>query len=289
MNSQLRIIIVILLLSAVLLIGCGQDVEAESFDTLHITVSILPQKYFVERIGGERVRVNVMVEPGASPTTYEPSPKQLRELTQSDVYMCIGVPFENVWLDRISTANSAMLIVDTAQDIERMPLGSGTENLDPHIWLSPQLVKTQARTIYKTLVQLDPDHVLTYRFNLGSFLADVDALDADIRRTLDGVKHRRFIVFHPAWGYFARDYGLEMIPVEVGGQEPSAAELAALVSKAKQENIKVIFAQPEFSAEDAKTIAQEINGRVLFISPLASDWLCNLRQVADTFAEVLDE
>lgn len=281
-------IIVILLLSAVLLAGCGQSSPASaSTHRLHITVSILPQKYFLEHIGGEHVVVNVMVEPGASPATYEPKPQQLRALSKADAFVCSGVPFENAWLDRFAAANGDMLIVDTTQGIERMPMGLGTGNPDPHIWLSPRLVKIQAQTIYEALVQLDPKHELAYQVNLDSFLADIDALDADIRRVLAGTENRKFIVFHPAWGYFARDYGLEMIPVEVGGQEPSPAELVALVSKAKDENIQVIFAQPEFSTKDAETIAKEIGGEVLLISPLASDWLNNMRQVANTFAEVL--
>jgi len=288
MNSQIRFVVVILLLSAVLVAGCGQSSPASaSTHRLHITVSILPQKYFLERIGGEYVTVNVMVEPGASPATYEPKPEQLQALSQTDAYVCLGVPFENAWLDRIAAANSDMLIVDTTQGIKRMPMGSGMEKPDPHIWLSPQLVKSQVQTVYEALVQLDPEHELAYQINRDSFLADIYVLDADIRRVLVGIENREFIVFHPAWGYFARDYGLEMIPVEVGGQEPSPAELAALVSQAKTENIQVIFAQPGFSTEDAETIAREIGGEVLLINPLAPDWLINLRQVANTFAEVL--
>jgi zinc transport system substrate-binding protein len=163
------------------------------------------------------------------------------------------------------------------------------ENLDPHIWLSPQLVKVQTQTIYEALVRLDPTHKDVYKANLNSFISDIDALDADIRKTLARVENRKFMVFHPSWGYFARDYGLEMIPIEVGGQEPSAAELAALITEAKEGGIKVVFAQPEFSTRAAETIAREIGGEVLLISPLAPNWLDNLRQVAETFAEVLSK
>jgi zinc transport system substrate-binding protein len=282
MVKRLYLIGVVLLLGAMLLTGCGQSTTSEPTGPLNVTVSILPQKYFVERIGGEYVTVNVMVQPGASPATYEPKPEQLTALGKAAAYFSIGVPFESAWLDKIASANSEMRMVDTTGGIEKV-------GQDPHIWLSPTLVKTQAQTIYEALAQLDPTHETEYKTNLDSFIADIDALDADIRKTLARVENRKFMVFHPSWGYFARDYGLEMIPIEVGGQEPSAAELAALIAEAKEGGIKVVFAQPEFSTRDAETIAKEIGGEVLLISPLAPDWLDNLRQVAETFAEVLSQ
>jgi len=285
-NKRFYIAAVRLLLVAGVLAGCGQQTTPTVSAALHVTVSILPQRYFVERVGGEYVTVNVMVEPGANPATYEPQPEQLRALNLADVYFSIGVPFEDVWLERFASVNENLLLVDTTQGIERQ---GDPEHPDPHIWLSPALVKVQAQTIYETLAQLDPAHQGAYRANLESFLADIDALDADIRETLTGVENRKFMVFHPSWGYFARDYGLEQLPVEVEGQEPSAAELAALVARAKQEGIKVIFAQPEFSTRSAETIAQEIGGEVLLISPLAPDWLDNLRRVAEVLAKRMNK
>jgi zinc transport system substrate-binding protein len=163
------------------------------------------------------------------------------------------------------------------------------ENLDPHIWLSPLLAKVQAQTIYNTLVQLDAPHQSVYKTNLERFLADINTLDRDIRQSLAAVKSRKFIVFHPGWGYFARDYGLEMIPVEVGGQEPSASELANLITEAKRENIRFVFVEPQFSQQAAETIAKEIGGEVLLIDPLSPNWLDNLRYISDTFIRVLSQ
>jgi len=270
---------------ALVLTGCAgaaTQAPAKSVSMLDITVSIVPQKCFVERVGGEHVNVNVMVQPGNSPATYEPKPEQLTALSEAAAYVSIGVPFEDVWLTKIASANSEMLMVDTTRGIKK----AGN---DPHIWLSPALVKTQAQTIYEALAQIDPTHQAEYEANLDSFIADIVALDADIRKTLEGTQNNKFMVFHPAWGYFARDFGLEMIPIKVGGQEPSAAELADLVTRAKEEGIKVIFCQPEFSTRDAETIANEIGGQVLLISALSPDWLDNLRNVVDTFAEVLGQ
>ncbi len=259
------------------------------FEPLQVTVSILPQKYFVERIGGQYVVPTVMVLPGESPATYEPKPEQLTALSEAKAYFRIGVVFENAWMDRFAAVNDNMLIVDTREGANLRSWEGAPDKIDPHIWLSPVEVKVLARTIKDTLTELDPEHADTFQANLDSFIADIDALDADIRQTLEGVTDRKFMVFHPAWGYFARDYELEMIPIEVGGQEPSAAELAALMSRAQEENIRFVFAQPEFSTKEAETIAQEIGGEVLLISPLNPDWLTNLRYVADTFAQVLSQ
>ena len=295
----------ILLLFTVSIVGCARPSTLEETDILTVTVSIAPQQYFVSRIAGDDVRVNVMVEPGASPATYEPKPEQLAALSQSAAYFSIGVPFENIWLDRIADANPDMRIVDTTEGIERVPIeahtheGEGEEEHedehdhaegapDPHIWLSPSLVKIQARTIAEALIDLDPERQSTYQENLTAFLADIEALEATIEETLSGVENRKFLVFHPSWGYFAEDFGLEQIAIEVGGQEPSARELAALITLAQEEQIRVVFAQPEFSTEDASTIAEEIEGEVIMVSPLAVDWLDNMSKVADTFAAALN-
>lgn len=273
--------------------GAGAD------EALRVMVSILPQAYFCERIAGEHVQVSVMVEPGANPATYEPKPEQLVTLSRAALYFRIGVPFEDVWMEKIAAANPDMRVVDTAAGIERIPIddhhhdeGDHDEDaesgaLDPHIWLSPRLVAIQAQHIADALIAAAPAHEETFRRNLQAFLADVDALDAEIAAALSGVRGAPFLVFHPSWGYFARDYGLEQIAVEVGGQEPSAQELARLIATAQDAGIRVVFAQPEFSTVDAETIASEIGGEVLLISPLARDWLANMRLVAATFAQAL--
>jgi zinc transport system substrate-binding protein len=263
-----------------------ESAQENTSDGLNVTVSIVPQKYFVERIGGEFVNVTVMVEPSSSPATYEPKPEQMTAIAQADAYVSIGVPFENAWLEKIQAANDNMKMVDTTQGIERAANDSG--GFDPHIWLSPKLVKIQSETIYNALAELDPAHKDTFKTNLDAFVNDIDALDADISATLEMIESKKFIVFHPAWGYFANDYGLEMIPIEVGGQEPSAQELAGIIEVAIEENAQVIFAQPEFSTKTAEYIADEINGQVVLISPLAEDWLGNLQKVANSFAEALD-
>ncbi|MEM8778912.1 MAG: zinc ABC transporter substrate-binding protein [Cyanobacteria bacterium P01_G01_bin.49] len=275
-------------------------------EKLDITVSVIPQEYFVKKIGGDRVNVNVMVQSGSEPHTYEPKPQQLQALSDAEAYIGIGIPFETTWMSRITQANPQMLTIDSTEGIERLTMvahdhhhdhdhhdhqeteHSSETTLDPHVWLSPSLVKIQAQNIYEALVKIDPKHQAEYQTNLKQFLQEIEQLDAKIKENLAGIEQRKFIVFHPAWGYFAEEYNLTQIPVEVGGQEPSAAELSALIKEAKKENIDVIFAQPEFNSQSAKTIAKEIDGKVLLISPLAADWSNNLLNVSQAFAKALN-
>jgi len=269
--------------------------------SLQVTVSILPQRYIIERIGGERVAINVMVGPGDEPHAYEPKPEQLRALAASRAYFRIGVEFEDAWMDRFRSANPDMLIVDMAEGIERIPLRDHVIPVgeppgdhdhaegepDPHIWLSPTRVTTMVGTVRDALSVLDPAHADEYAERAADLLRDVRELDDDIRQTLSGLSSRAFLTFHPAWGYFADDYALEQFAVEIGGQEPSPAELASVIRAAREHNIRVVFAQPTFSTRSAETIAEEIDGRVVLIDPLAEDWLNNMRDVAATFASVL--
>jgi zinc transport system substrate-binding protein len=295
-----RPLLIAMLLLTLSLAACTPAAPADG--RLGVVLSIAPQRYLVERIGGEHVRVNVMVGAGDNPHTYEPKPDQLKALSSAAVYFATGVEFEDVWMGRIAGANRAMRVVDTAAGIERLPLpehhdegdeeeedGDHAGGLDPHVWTSPRLAAQQARVMAAALAELDPPHATDYAANLAALEGDIAALDADLRATLAGVQGRKFMVFHPSWGYFARDYGLEQIAVEVGGQEPSAQELAALITTARAEGIRVVFAQPEFSTANATTIAREIGGEVLLISPLAEDWLDNLRTVADAFGSALAE
>ena len=282
------------------------DSPSSQAETIDVTVSILPQKYFVERIGGETVDVNVMVEPGASPATYEPKPQQMKALSDAEAYMAMGVPFEKAWMSRIKTANKDMKIVDLTQGIERQPMAAHhhhkesdhdhnhdhdhteeTANLDPHIWLSPELVKKQAETIYNALVEVNPEQEAYYQENRDQLISDINQLDQTIEKTLADLDNRTFMVFHPAWGYFAQEYNLEMIPVEVGGTKPSASEMSEFIKQAKAEQISVIFVQPQFGVSSVKPIAQSVDAEVLEIDPLAENWLENMQSVATTFKDAL--
>lgn len=271
-------------------------VFAGASEPMAVFVSILPQKYFLEQVGGRHVRVSVMVGPGQSPATYEPTPRQLLALGEARAYFRIGVPFEAAWMVRIAAANPAMTIVDTRQGIRLRamdrPHDGGASDpsqglKDPHIWTSPPLVEIQARTIRDALIDLDPGHRADYERNWERFVAELKALDAYIRERLRGLKVRSFMVFHPSWGYFAHTYGLHQIPIEIEGKAPGARELARLIEQARSQRIKVIFVQTQYSRRTAQAIADAIGARVVAVDPLAEDYVQNLKHVAEVFAEAM--
>ncbi len=268
--------------------------------TITVFVSILPQAYFVERVGGDRVDVSVMVGPGQSPATYEPIPRQMVELGKAKLFFRIGVPFEDVWMDRISKTNAKMKVIDTRRGIKLLPMKTHHHKAtkqhtslqknglkDPHIWTSIRLVKTQAQNICDALINLDPANKGYYQDNLRAFIDDLNNLDAEIVESLKGIRVPKFMVFHPAWGYFARDHGLDQIPIEIGGKEPGARDLINLIEEAKNDGIKIIFVQKQFSEKSAEAIAAAIKGKIIQIDPLSKDYLNNMKIVAETFRRVI--
>lgn len=287
-----------------------------------VTVSILPQKYFVEKIAGDKIEVNVMVKQGFSPATYEPKTSQMRKLSNSKIYFAIDVPFENVWLDKFKNANKKMLIVDTADGITKLEMAEhehheeeheegkhdeheehkdheedkhdeheeSHENhehtgLDPHIWLDPILVKIQAKNIYEGLVKIDVENKNFYTKNYENFIKELDALNKKLNSILLPHKEKAFMVFHPSWGYFAKRYDLEEIAIEIQGKEPKPAQLVELIEEAKEHDIKIVFVAPQFSQKGAKTISRSIKGNVATIDPLSYKWEENLLKTAKEIAK----
>ena len=265
-------------------------------EPIPVFVSILPQKYFVERIGGEQVKVEVMVNPGESPATFNPNPKKMSLLSQAKLYFSIGVPFETIWIDRIQSIHSNLQFVplhDEAHDKSGTDQGHGHPSRhshgssDPHIWTSPAKVKLMAKKIKETLVRAEPQKEKYFEANLRAFHNDLDALDRDIREILARSDNHRFLVFHPAWSYFAEDYGLEQISIEDGGKEPGARTLQKIIEKGKKLGIKVIFVQKQFSLSIAGKIAKMIGATVREMDPLAEDYLANMRRTATAISGVL--
>jgi zinc transport system substrate-binding protein len=288
-----------LLLILLCIISGVSVVSAKERET--VFVSILPQKYFVQQISGDLLQVEVMVKPGASPATYEPKPSQMRNLSKSLLYFSVGVPFESVWLERLADVNPEMTIIHTDKDIHKLAMADHHDDgddeghdheaqatgLDPHIWLSPVLVRKQAIIIGECLIGRFPEHESFFRKNLDDFLDRIDVLHRELQDTLKDQKGMRFMVFHPSWGYWAHEYGLEQVAVEVEGKNPKPAQLQELIEQARKENVHVIFAQPQFSIKSAKVIARELNGRVITIDPLAENWFENMRHVADIFKKTV--
>lgn len=263
---------------------------------VNVVVSILPQKYFVEKIAGNLAGVTVMVVPGANPATYEPKPSQMKKIARAAIYFSIGVPFEKAWLPRFRAQNPTMKIVDATEGIKKAPMQShhhhdhhehhhSSSGLDPHVWLSPPLVKVMARNIAKALESEDPEHAKQYEKNLEAFLKEIDALDLELRKILASCKGEAMMVFHPSWGYFARTYGLKQIPIEIEGKEPKSKELIHLIHEAKEEGVHTLFVQPQFSQRTARIIAEAIGASIVPADPLAEKWDQNLLDVAEKVAK----
>jgi zinc transport system substrate-binding protein len=262
--------------------------------------SVPPQRFFVERVAGEHARVQALVRPGESPATYDPSPQQMAALSSAELFFRIGVPFERSWVARIQAANPRMEMVDLSEGLALRRLEEGQAGhdhgpgghgesapIDPHVWTSPPLVVQMTERIARVLARHDPDHAADYRRNAESFIAELKALDREIRHVLEVGRGRAFLVYHPAWGYFAEAYGLTQVAIEAAGREPGPRALAATIERSRENDVRVIFVQPQFSRSNAETVARAIGAEVVAVDPLAEDYLTNMRRVADAFARAL--
>ena len=263
---------------------------------VQVFVSVAPLKYFVERIGGELVDVEVMLESGHSPVTYEPTPRQMVVLSEADVFVRVGVPFEVSWISKLREINPEMTIVDCRKGITLLPIPYKTLGIgggdyghdhaagDPHIWLDPSLVKHIIQTIRDQLIRIDESNRTVYEENTERFHRELDHLDHEIRHLMASIDNPKFLVFHPAWGYFARAYGLEQVSVEHEGKEPGPSTLATLISTIKKLDIGTVFVQRQFSTQMMTALAAEIDAKVTVLDPLAEDYMANLRAAARAIA-----
>ena len=266
---------------------------------LEVFVSVLPQATFVARVGGEDVKVSALTRPGQNHETFEPTPQQVADIARADLFIGIGMPFEQAWLPRLRAANPRMRVLDAREGIDLLPLDhhdhegdpghagpvpTADEAGDPHLWTSPLLAARMSASIRDTLAELDPAHAEDYGRNQAEFAAELAALDQEIRLQLKDLPSRTFLVFHPAWGYFAQAYGLTQVPIEQGGKEPGTRTLVTLIEQARRDQIRVVFIQPQSDPRFAEQIAHAINGQVIAIDPLAPDYVANLRAVARQIA-----
>lgn len=282
--------VILLLLTFAYLSACSPTGQQNLVDKIHVIVTVLPQEEFVRSVGGDKVDVMAMVPPGANPHTYEITSAQMARVSRARVYAKVGSPieFELTWLDKLIAQNKNMLVVDCSKGIDLMESTDPDEpGIDPHIWTSLRNVKIMVNNICGGLSRVDPESKQYYEQNRDVYIQKLDALDADIKPIFTGLSSRTFIVYHPAWGYFARDYGLKQLGIEQEGKEPKAAYMARLIDEARTQNIKVIFVSPQFDTRSAETIAREIGGRVVSIDPEGRDYLNNMGAVAAAFKEAL--
>ncbi len=290
---------------------------AFSFAKPLVSVSVPPQKYFVEKIAANTLDINVIIPAGVDEHNFDFKPATMKKLEKSDIYFTIGLEFERVFADKFQSNFKNLQVIDTGKDLRNLATShehsqnahahlsgensqlneknshthhayehaQSTHASDPHIWLDPILVKIQASTIAKALIAKYPQNKALYEANLAQFQAELDALNAEISALFEKSKNKKFIIYHPSLGYFAARYHLVQIPVEIEGKEPKTKDLQRLMSVAKKENIKTIFVQKGFSQNAAKSLAKELNARVVELNHLSENYAKNLRQIAKTIAQ----
>ncbi len=289
-SLQFSLALVIILLAA-----CRGTVQQDERPT--ITVSILPQKYLTERIAGDNFRINVLVPPGASAETYEPTPRQMQNTANSVLYFKIGfMEFERTLLRNIQAQNTNLRFVNASEGIDLIAadiVDHGDHvhlfGVDPHTWITVTGVKIQVRNMLKAIIDADPDNKEQYLANYNIFKEELDLLHAELKDQFSDVKRRTFIIYHPALGYFARDYGLTQISIEHEGKNPTAAGMRQIIDIAREEGLKDVFIQMEFELDNALAIARELGGEVIEINPLSENWTDGIKEISEKLLMVLNK
>ncbi len=275
-----------------------------------VAVSVPPQASLVQTIGGDRVSVQSMISPGQSTHTFAPSPRQLRAMEDARLYVKVGHPeyrFEYQFVQMLESRGDRVVVIDSAEGVELRELEAhhhehghehGDEHrhhghdhahgdTDPHLWVSPSIMRGVAVRVADALKTLDPDGEAQYAEGLERLLLELERVDSELRETFAGLDRRVFLVNHPAWGYFADDYGLIQMSIEVDGKEPTPAQLGRFIERARAEGVRTILVQPGFSRRSADVIARELDIRVVEMDPMAEDWIDNLRRMGTVLAESL--
>ncbi|MBU1247245.1 MAG: zinc ABC transporter substrate-binding protein [Proteobacteria bacterium] len=306
---------------SLLLVGTLFCSPALAAETLRVAVTIPPQVWLVNQIGGEFVQCEALVPAGADPHAYEPKPSQVTALGQAALYLSIGLEFEQAWLPRLTSANPAMKVVPMDAGVERIAMGMShvdpttatdgrshgqyddAEKLaaearqwtdrngtpDPHVWTDPGNMRIMAKNVFEALQKADPRHAEAYVKNYMRARAVIEQLETELLKLFAarmGDK-RSFLVFHPSWGYFARNYALTQVAIETEGHEPSPGELAKVIQQAKDAGVSVILVQPQVSSRAAQVVADEIGAQLVQADPMAYDWPQNLRSVAQAVKDAL--
>lgn len=276
------------LLLALILSVHGQTATSATAEKIIVYVSINPQKFLVDRIGGDRVSTEVMVKPGYSPETYEPTPGQMRGLARARMYFRICVPFEDVLLPAVTSA-SPVRVVDCDRKIQYRPLEGATAldetRPDPHIWTDPVNARYLAEQILEVLAAEDPQHATYYMDNFQRLDRELQDLHEYITGQISQRGSLYLLVSHAAWGYYCDRYGLRQLALEDDGKPRGPRALAELIRAVQAQNITTLFTQREHRSPADSAFAREINARLVEIDPLADDYIGNLREVTRLFVE----
>lgn len=292
-------ILIFILILTIATSSCKTDVS-KRVDKLTVAVSITPEETFVRKVAGDKVDIVTMVPPGSSPENYQPTPRQMTNLSDAKLYFSMGLPADEisilpkmaeynpkakvVHLDKVVAVFYAERIIEENHEDEGANLDEdehGHIGRDPHIWLSPKRVIVMIETIRDELTNLDPVNRELYIKNAQEFILELQELDQNIARKISESESKTILMYHPSYGYFADDYGLKMVAIEDGGKEATSQKIIEVINTAKNENIKIIFYQEEFDDGQAKTITQQINGTTIKVAPLGLDYIGNLNYISD--------
>lgn len=250
-----------------------------------LLVSIEPLRYVVEAIAGDKFSVETLMPRGASPETYEPTPRQMRALSGATLVFRAGtLGFERTSLEKMVGQADGLKLVSLSDGISQIcENGSSdhsSDSTDPHIWTSPENLHIMARNVCKALSEVDAANADYYAHRLEAFNTEMNQLDASLRQALAGTEGASFLIHHPALGYFARQYGLHQISVEREGKEPSVAGLQEIVDECRGANVKTIFISEEHNGRVTRRIAETLGLPVTEINPLAHDVPAELLKIA---------
>ena len=267
------------------MVGCKSNQQkaglAENNAKPTVTVTIPPYKYFVEKIAGDKVDVNVMVSNGNNPETYEPNAQQMMELSNSALYLKVGsIGFEQTWMKKLQDNAPDMKMIDTSVGIKPAQTPGG--NIDPHVWMSCKNARIISSNIFKALCQLEPENKTFFQKNYQQLLSSIDRQDSIIRKSFKDNPEmvRKFVIYHPILTYFARDYQLEQLAIEEEGREPSAAQLKSLIERARKQKIRYCLIQAEFANRNTTTFIKESQTKAMDINPLQADWANAMKEVS---------
>lgn len=275
----------------VFMLLCSHNASAAD-KQLSVFVSIAPFKFIVDRIGGNAIASTTFIDAGGSPHGFSPSPRKMASLTSADVFFRTGTPSEQAWVDKLQRNYADLPIVNLQRGLSLIKMSAhhhddehdhDARSDDPHFWTSPVMMIKAAEKVTQTLVKLAPERAPAFNHRYSVLKQELETLDTDITESLKSVNNRAFMVFHPSWGYFAERYNLEQIPVEIEGKTPGARSLIKLMSIAKDENIKVIFVQPQINPSNISVLAKQLNAQVVTIDPLSYNYIENLKRVTSAF------
>lgn len=303
-NKLNLIFLLIIAIGALTLIFKGfSKQEVQQNNKKQLIVSVLPQKQIVERIAGKNFEVTALIPPGFSPETYDPTTEEIKRVSKADVYFTIGhIPFEKTNLEKFVEINPSMEVVDTSinntlgqieahthedEEHEDGEIEEHGPEIDPHVWLAPRMVKKQSEVIYNTLSKNYPEYSDELLENYNQIIKDLDSLDLELADAFAPIKGKTMLVYHPAFGYLARDYEFTQEHIQIEGKEPSIADIQNIINEAKNDDVHVIFVQKQFNKDSAQAIADNINGVVVEIDPLAPDYFNNIKLMAKSISNVL--